>query len=397
MQPQKVDLGIDALINDLIDSPPSWLNKKRLGLLLNPASVNSDIVSTADLLHQYFPGQLKALFTPQHGYHAAKQDNMIESDDLVHRHMNIPIYSLYGKTRIPLLHMLENIDTLIIDIQDVGTRVYTFIYTVSYCMEAAKQHGKTVVILDRPNPISGNYIEGNCLEAEYCSFVGRYSIPMRHGLTIAEFARYINDIADIHCELDIVPMKGWHRNMFFDETNLSWLAPSPNMPTVSTAMVYPGQVIFEGTNISEGRGTTQPFEIIGAPFIDTDILLKDLGEISGVYLRPLCFEPTFNKWNNELCYGVQLHVTDRKQYQPYTTSLKILQTIIQHFPNEFQWKLPPYEYEFEKMPIDLIIGSQNIRKKIENNYNIDELEKSWQSELTFFKEQSKQYYLYPND
>ena len=240
MNVKKIKPGIDVLIDTMVNSPPSWLANKRLGLLLNPASVNSSLISTADLIHQYFPGQLKALFTPQHGYHASKQDNMIESDDLVHKHYNIPIYSLYGKTRIPLPQMLENIDTLLVDLQDVGTRVYTFIYTLSYCMETAKTSGKTVVVLDRPNPISGKQIEGNCLEHEYCSFVGRFSIPMRHGLTIAEFARYINVMAEIHCELDVIPMKGWQRDLYHDETNLFWLAPSPNMPTLSTAIVYPG-------------------------------------------------------------------------------------------------------------------------------------------------------------
>ncbi|MBF0451894.1 MAG: DUF1343 domain-containing protein [Candidatus Magnetomorum sp.] len=394
MHSKKIETGIDVLINTLVDSPPSWLAKKRLGILLNPASVNSQLESTADLIHKNFPGQLKALFTPQHGYHAAKQDNMIESDDLIHRHFNIPIYSLYGRTRFPLPHMLENIDTLLVDIQDVGTRVYTFIYTLSYCMEAAKKHGKTIVVLDRPNPVSGTQIEGNCLESSYSSFVGRYTIPMRHGLTIAELALYINATANIQCELEVIPMNGWQRNMYYDDTDLYWLAPSPNMPTVSTAMVYPGQVMFEGTNISEGRGTTQPFEIMGAPFIDSDTLLKDIGNIPGVYFRPLCFEPTFNKWQGELCNGFQIHVIDRNQYNSYTTSLKILQAIIRQYPKDFQWKLPPYEYEFEKMPIDLILGSQNIRKEIEKGSNIDDLQDLWQAGTDAFEQKSSLFYMY---
>ncbi|KPA10194.1 Uncharacterized conserved protein UCP016719 [Candidatus Magnetomorum sp. HK-1] len=394
MHLNKTKTGIDVLTTTLVQKPPSCLINKDLGLLLNPASVNSQIESTADLINKFFPKQLKALFTPQHGYHAAKQDNMIESDDLIHNQFKIPVYSLYGKTRIPLSHMFEKIDTLIVDIQDVGTRVYTFIYTLSYCMEAAKKYGKTVLVLDRPNPISGYSIEGNCLETQWQSFVGRYSIPMRHGLTIAEFARYINEIEDINCDLDVIPMDGWQREMYFDDTNLPWLAPSPNMPTLSTAIVYPGQVILEGTNISEGRGTTQPFEIMGAPFIETEQLLNDMGDLPGVYLRPLCFEPTFNKWHGELCQGIQIHVVDRNKYNSYTTSLKILQAIIQRYPKEFKWKSPPYEYEFEKMPIDLILGSQQIRKDIEKGKDIDTLQASWKAETMAFHEKTKKYYLY---
>jgi len=389
-----IKTGIDLLTTKFKNSPPSCLTKKRLGLLINPASVNSNFESTADLVNKFFPKQLKALFTPQHGYYAAKQDNMIESDDLVHKQLKIPVYSLYGKTRIPSQHMFEKIDTLIVDIQDVGTRVYTFIYTISYCMEVAKKFGKKVLVLDRPNPVSGLSIEGNCLEPEWRSFVGRYPIPMRHGLTIAEFAGYINETANIHCELEVIPMEGWQRSMYYDDTNLPWLAPSPNMPTLSTAIVYPGQVIWEGTNISEGRGTTQPFEIMGAPFIDTEHLLNELGDLPGVYLRPLCFEPTFNKWYGELCHGIQIHVVNRKKYNSYLTSLRILQTIIKLYPKDFQWKLPPYEYEFEKMPIDLILGSQQIRKSLEKGEDLDKLEKSWQNKTMEFEETVKKYYLY---
>jgi len=394
MKKSTIETGIDILINTLTGKPPSWLANKRLGILLNPASLNRQLQSSADLIDQAFPGQLNAIFTPQHGYFAAKQDNMIESYDLVHPKFNIPVFSLYGKTRIPTPDMMAQIDILLIDIQDVGTRVYTFIYTISYCMEAAKKAGKTIVILDRPNPISGVQVEGNCLEAEFESFVGRYPIPMRHGLTIAEFARYINDTANIHCDLEIVQMNGWKRGMYFDNTDLSWVAPSPNMPTVNTAMVYPGQVIFEGTNISEGRGTTQPFEIMGAPFIDNEKLISDIGDLPGIYLRPLCFEPTFNKWKGVLCHGFQIHVIDRKKYNSYVSSLKILQAIIRRYPDNFQWKNPPYEYEFDKMPIDLILGSQSIRKSIENDIDIDTLHKQWQPLTAEFENITKSYLLY---
>jgi uncharacterized protein YbbC (DUF1343 family) len=396
MKKYTIETGIDILINTLTSNPPSWLANKRLGILLNPASLNKALQSSADLVNQFFPGQLKALFTPQHGYFAAKQDNMIESDDLKHPEYNIPVFSLYGKTRIPTSTMMAHIDTLIIDIQDVGTRVYTFIYTLSYCMEVAKKAGKTIVILDRPNPISGRQVEGNCLEKDFQSFVGRYPIPMRHGLTIAEFARFINDTANIHCDLEIVPMKGWKRRMYFDDTDLTWVAPSPNMPTVNTALVYPGQVIFEGTNISEGRGTTQPFEIMGAPFIDNKALISDLENLPGVYLRPVCFEPTFNKWKGILCQGVQIHVIDRAQYNSYVSSLRILQAIIRRYPGDFQWKMPPYEYEYDKMPIDLILGSQRLRIDIESGKDIHTLQEQWQSLTDDFENRIASYLLYDN-
>jgi len=392
MEKISIETGIDVLTNS--QPQPSWLKNKRLGILLNPASVSKSLLSSVDLIYQHFPGQLKALFTPQHGYHAAKQDNMIESSDLVHPKYNIPIFSLYGKTRVPLPHMMNTIDTLLIDIQDVGTRVYTFIYTLSYCMEAAKANEKTVVVLDRPNPIAGDRIEGNCLENEFQSFVGRYPIPMRHGLTIAEFARYINEIANIHCDLKVIPMNGWKRNMYYDQTDLTWVAPSPNMPTVNTAMVYPGQVIFEGTNISEGRGTTQPFEIFGAPFIETDLLIKDLDHIPGIYLRPISFEPTFNKWKETLCQGFQIHITNRNQYNPYETSLRILQSIIRRYPNDFQWKHPPYEYELKKMPIDLILGSKQLRQSIERGQDLELLKQEWQPLTSLFEKQVKNFLLY---
>jgi uncharacterized protein YbbC (DUF1343 family) len=394
MKKARIETGLDRLINFHTEKPPSWLNNKRLGILLNPASLNKHLQSSAKLINQAFPGQLNALFTPQHGYFASKQDNMIESDDLRHPEFNIPVFSLYGKTRIPTPYMMEKIDTLLIDIQDVGTRVYTFIYTLSYCMEAAKAAEKTIVILDRPNPVSGLQVEGNCLEAEYQSFVGRYPIPMRHGLTIAEFAKYINDFANIHCDLEIVPMKGWKRNMYYDATDLTWVAPSPNMPTVNTALVYPGQVIFEGTNISEGRGTTQPFEIMGAPFIDNETLISDIGDLPGVYLRPVCFEPTFNKWKGVQCQGFQIHVIDRQQYHSYVSSLKILQAIIRRYPHEFQWKSPPYEYEYKKIPIDLILGSQRLRKAIASGDDIDTLQTQWQSLTAEFENRTTPYLLY---
>jgi len=382
--------GLESLINN----PPSWIKDKRLGLLLNPASVNTSFSFSRDIINTRFPGQLKALFSPQHGYFAAKQDNMIESYDIKDNELDIPVYSLYGKTRKPHPKMFDNIDILLIDIQDVGTRVYTFIYTVSYCMEAAKQYNKKIAILDRPNPIGGEQVEGNCLDTDFASFVGRYPIPMRHGMTIGEISLLFNNYFKINCDLEVVPMKGWNRQMYFKDTQLPWVAPSPNLPTPESAIVYPGQVIWEGTNVSEGRGTTQPFEIFGAPYIDPKKILNTVGEIPGICLRTACFEPTFNKWKSEICNGFQIHVTDNKLYKPYIASLKLLQAIIKCHPKDFKWKSPPYEYEFEKQPIDLILGSKDLRKSIENMESLDKNESMWQKELNNFKTISEKYWLY---
>ncbi|MDD2390588.1 MAG: DUF1343 domain-containing protein [Desulfobacterales bacterium] len=387
----KVQTGLERLI----ESPPEWLKGKKIGLLCNPASIDSQFRHASQLIHRMFPEQLTALYSPQHGFHAEKQDNMIESDSFTDQTLNIPVYSLYGKTRIPTRQMIKPVDVLIIDLQDVGTRVYTFIHTVSYCMEAAKTFGTRVLVLDRPNPVTGCMIEGNCLSPDCRSFVGRFPIPMRHGMTIGELCLLFNHHFGIGCELDVIPMSGWKRHMYFEDSGLPWVAPSPNLPTPVSARVYPGQVLWEGTNISEGRGTTQPFETFGAPFIDTQTLLNNLkGTIPGAILRKTVFEPTSNKWQNCACNGFQIHITDPYLYHPYRTSLKLLHAIIAGFKNDFSWKQPPYEYEFERLPIDLILGGQHIRTRIERGDDIDDIEASWQPELDQFINTSKKFYLY---
>ncbi len=264
-------------LENLIESPPAYLSGCRLGLLCNPASVDRKLRHAVTCINNRFPGQLTALFAPQHGFFSEKQDNMVESDDTQDPVLDIPVFSLYGKTRKPTADMFDQLDVLIIDLQDVGTRVYTFIYSISYCLEAAKQYGKKVLILDRPNPVNGRSVEGNLLKPEWASFVGRYEIPMRHGLTVAEFAQFINYHFKINCNLAVIPMTGWQRHMFYQDTGLPWVPPSPNLPTPMSAMVYPGQVLWEGTNVSEGRGTCLPFELFGAPYIDPDKLLAAIG------------------------------------------------------------------------------------------------------------------------
>ncbi len=383
-------------LENLIDTPPPWLENKRLGLLCNPASVDSRFMHAKDLLHQQFGKRFKALFSPQHGLYAEKQDNMIESDDFYDPILKVPVFSLYGRTRRPTSDMMDQIDVLIIDLQDVGTRVYTFLTTVSYCLEEAAKTGKTILILDRPNPVNGIQIEGNCLQPEFASFVGRYPIPMRHGLTIGEYACWINERYDIGCDLAVIPMQGWQRNMHYRKTGLNWVAPSPNLPTPESAMVYPGQVIWEGTNISEGRGTTQPFELFGAPFVNIDKILSFMGGklLKGCVLRPAVFEPTANKWKNIPCHGFQLHVTDPDRFAPYEISLKLLAAMIFHHNEQFAWKLPPYEYESEILPIDLIIGNGQIRKEIEAGKDIDDIMTQHRQQIMSFMEDTRPYRLY---
>ncbi|MFH1154624.1 MAG: DUF1343 domain-containing protein [Pseudomonadota bacterium] len=376
-------------------SPLKRLKGKRLGLLANPASVTPDFCHASGILSRIYPGQLKALFSPQHGFYAQKQDNMIESDHSWDKALDIPVFSLYSSVRKPCTEMLDTIDTLIIDLQDAGTRVYTFIYTISLCLEAAAAMGKEIIVLDRPNPVGGTAVEGNLLDMAYSSFVGRYPIPMRHGLTVGEISRLFNTRYGIHADLTVIPMQGWQRQMLFHDTGLPWIAPSPNLPTAASTIVYPGQVIFEGTNVSEGRGTTQPFEIFGAPFLETDLILEAVrNRTPGMVLRPLCFEPTSNKWQLQACHGFQMHVTDALVFRPYKTSLLLLQAIVKYHSDQFQWKQPPYEYDFHNLPIDLILGSRTLRERIGAMEDLDDLEKEWQKDCLDFQQISRGIWLY---
>jgi uncharacterized protein YbbC (DUF1343 family) len=387
-----VQIGLERFL----ESPPKWAADVRLGLLCNPASVDGNFNHARLRIQRCFADQLKALYSPQHGFFAEKQDNMIESSDGVDPVLNLPIYSLYGKTRKPTQSMLDPIDVLLVDLQDVGTRVYTFIYTLSYCLESAKALNKKVVVLDRPNPINGKTVEGNCLNPDYRSFVGRYALPMRHGLTIGELAKLFNEHFKIGCDLEIIPMKGWRRSMFFKQTGLPWVAPSPNLPTPVSTMVYPGQVLWEGTNISEGRGTTLPFELFGAPYLNPDKIVGRIGtaSIPGVVLRPVVFEPTANKWKMQPCRGFQIHITNPEVYRPYETSLRLLQAVILYHKEAFQWKQPPYEYETRRLPIDLIIGDRVIRRQLEDMQPVESLVESWQTGLAEFCEISQRFWLY---
>src|SRR6185436_12713586 len=307
-------LGLEVLL----ESKLNLLQGARVGLIVNPASIDSRFRHAADRFHQHPQINLTALFGPQHGIRGETQDNMIEWQSFRDKRTGLPAYSLYGETRKPTPEMLDGVDVLVFDIQDVGTRVYTFIYTMALAMEAARDCGKRFVVLDRPNPINGVQIEGNILEPEFQSFVGMFPIPMRHGMTIGELALIFNQEFGIGCDLEVVQMEGWHRNMWFEDTGLPWVMPSPNMPTVDTAIVYPGTVMFEGTNISEGRGTTRPFELTGAPWPIAERFAEQLNalKLDGVLFRPAVFEPTFQKHARTTCAGAQMQVLDRRTFRP---------------------------------------------------------------------------------
>jgi len=385
-------LGVDILF----ESKLSLLDGARVGLIVNPSSVTQQFQHSADLFHQHPQIKLTALFGPQHGIRGETQDNMIEWQTFHDRKTALPAYSLYGETRKPTPEMLADVDILVFDIQDVGTRVYTFIYTMALAMEAARECSKRFVVLDRPNPIGGVQVEGNLLEPEFRSFVGMFPIPMRHGMTIGELALMFNRDFGIGCELEIVKMEGWRRAMWYKNTHLPWVMPSPNMPTLDTAVVYPGSVMLEGTTVSEGRGTTRPFEIIGAPYIDPDGLIEELRKdnLPGIVFRPLHFQPTFHKFAGELCGGIQLHITDRNVFKPVITGVAIISAIRRLNIDRFEWKQPPYEYVYDKLPFDVINGGSRLREQIEAGTRMSDIEQSWRTGLTEFTEHRESYLLY---
>ncbi len=348
--------------------------------------MDSNLIHARFLVNDAFPGSLKALFSPQHGLYAEKQDNMKESQDTFDPILGIPIFSLYGQNRKPQKEQLSLIDILLVDLQDCGTRVYTYVWTLFLAMKECAKKGVAVAILDRPNPIGGEVVEGNILEEELFSFVGMAPLPMRHGMTMGELACFLASYASLDLDLYVVKAKGWQRNMYFDQTGLCWVIPSPNMPRIETAMVYPGQVILEGTNLSEGRGTTLPFEIFGAPYLDVDRLIKEIGIVEGAILRYQSFEPTFNKWQHQRCHGLQLHIIDRERFRPYRFTVNLLSALRRLQGQDFSWTPPPYEYDFFNLPADLIMGSKALRRMIESGKPPEEIDEFLKThEKTFYK------------
>ena len=369
----------------------------RVGLVANPASVDHAFRHVADRIAEQPGVTLAALFGPQHGFHADVQDNMIETGHARHPRLGIPVHSLYSDTREPTAAMLAGLDVLVIDLQDVGTRVYTYAYTMANCLRAARRVGLRVVVCDRPNPIGGEAVEGPVLDPAYASFVGQFAIPLRHGLTIGELARLFNDHFGVGADLEVVPLDGWTRAMYHDVAEAPWVIPSPNLPTLDSATVYPGMVLLEGTTLSEGRGTTRPFEIAGAPGIDPDRLAAGLNglDLPGVHFRPATFEPTFQKHAGRTCGGCQIHVTERRAFRPVLSAVAIVAACRRAAPEHFAWREPPYEYEHERMPIDILAGSDALRRDLDDDRPAFDIAAGWAADVSRFEATRRPFLLYP--
>ncbi len=369
---------------------------RRIGLVANPASLDADRRHVVEVAAAAPEIRLTALFGPQHGFRSDVQDNMIETDHARHPRLKVPVYSLYGETRTPTPAMLSDIDLLVVDLQDVGTRVYTYIHTMTNCLQACAAGGIPVVVCDRPNPIGGDAVEGPTLRPGYESFVGQFPIPLRHGLTIGELARLCNERFDLGAAIEVLPLAGWRRNEYHDETGLPWVLPSPNLPTLESAIVYPGMVLLEGTNLSEGRGTTRPFEIAGAPWLDAHRLAAAMNDLAlpGIWFRPAEFQPTFQKHAGQSCGGCQLHVTDRSAFRPVLTAVAFLQVCRRLAPDRFAWREPPYEYETVIPPIDILSGSDALRRSLDDDVPYTAIAEEWTADLDAFRRVREHYLSY---
>jgi uncharacterized protein YbbC (DUF1343 family) len=385
-----VRLGSDLLLST------SRLHGSRVAVVCNHASVDRGFLHVVDRLASAEDVTLAAIFGPQHGFRSDVQDNMIETphgDDVSRR---VPIYSLYSETREPTAEMLRGVDVMVIDLQDIGARIYTYIYTMANCLRACGRHGVPVIVCDRPNPINGIDVEGALLLPGFESFVGLFPIPMRHGMTIGELASLFNERFHLGATLEVVKMEGWRREMYADASHLPWVMPSPNMPTLETAVVYPGTVLFEGTMLSEGRGTTRPFELVGAPWIDAERFARAMNVLGlpGVFFRPAVFEPTFQKHAKQTCGGCQIHVTDRAAFKPVLTGAALIQMFRRQDPAKFAWRQPPYEYEHDKLPIDILAGSDALRRQIESDVAPQRIADSWRRDEEEFRQLRQPYLLY---
>jgi uncharacterized protein YbbC (DUF1343 family) len=385
-----VRLGSDVLLST------TRLRGQRVGVVCNHASVDRGFLHIIDRLEAAEGVTLAAIFGPQHGFRSDVQDNMVETPHRTDGRRRVPVYSLYSETREPAGQMLSGLDVLVVDLQDIGARIYTYIYTMANCLRAGAKHGVPVIVCDRPNPIGGDAVEGETLVRGFESFVGLYPIPMRHGMTIGELARLFNEHFHIGAELVVVPMEGWTRSQFADETGLPWVMPSPNMPTLDTAIVYPGTVLFEGILISEGRGTTRPFELVGAPWIDGERFAAGMNALGlpGAHFRPAGFEPTFQKHAKTPCGGCQIHVTDRRTFTPVLTGVALAQMFRRADPAQFAWRPPPYEYEHDKLPIDILAGSDRLRRQIEADVPALEIAEGWRADEQAFTELRRPFLLY---
>jgi uncharacterized protein YbbC (DUF1343 family) len=385
--------GLESLIKKF----PPELKGKNIGILCHASSISTDYRHISEIFYTRKDCKLVALFGPQHGIHGQTQDNMIEWQSQKHPVYNIPLYSLYGSHRKPTSEMLKGIDIFLIDLQDVGARLYTYIWTVKLCMEACSEAGIAVWVLDRPNPVAMLPFDGPVLKKEFFTFVGGASIPLCHRMTIGEMANWIKDKYYSQCNLKVEWMKNWRRHSIYSDSGLPWVLPSPNIPTLLTALVYPGTVLIEALNLSEGRGTTIPFELFGAPFINSEKLKKNLDDrhIKGCAFRPHDFIPTFHKFAGELCYGMQIHITDITSYRPVGTALEIFEAIIETSePGSLNFKSPPYEYEYNLMPFDILSGDSGMRETLIYEKNIQSEKERWESEIEDFSKEFKKLAFY---
>ncbi|WP_404802158.1 exo-beta-N-acetylmuramidase NamZ family protein [Bacillus infantis] len=385
---KKFELGIEVLLDD----QKELIEGKRVGLITNPTGVDQELNSIVDLLHNDPEVELTALYGPEHGVRGSAQAGEYV-EFYTDEKTGLPVYSLYGATKKPTPEMLENVDVLLFDIQDVGTRFYTYIYTMAYAMEAAKENDIPFIVLDRPNPLGGTEVEGPVLETPYKSFVGNYEIPLRHGMTVGELAKLFNEEFEIGADLTVVKMKGWKRDMYYDETGLQFVMPSPNMPTLDTALVYPGAALIEGTNVSEGRGTTKPFELIGAPFINADNLAQQLNSLNlkGVSFRAASFTPSISKHAGKLSHGIQIHITDRDEFEPVKTGLHIVKSIHDLYPEDFAFRA---EDSRGISFFDQLIGNGWVRDAIDEGKSVEWIESQWKDELKDFNKVRKDYLMY---
>ena len=383
-------MTVKAGVDILLENPEKHLRGSRVGLVTNPTGATGDLTPTLDALYSHPCVELKAVFGPEHGARGDVQDALPVGHS-IDPSTGLPVYSLYGEFMKPTAEMLEGVDALVLDIQDVGARFYTYTSTLTYSLQAAAEHGVSLIVLDRPNPVNGLAVEGNILEPEFKSFVGLHPIPMRHGLTMGELARFVNQ--EIGADLTVVPMRGWRRGMWFDETGLPWVQPSPNIPTLDTATVYPGACLFEGVNVSEGRGTTHPFECLGAPWIDGERWAAELNGLGlgGVRFRACSFTPTFSKYDGQRCVGVQLHVLDRSSFKPVETALHMLAAVLRLWPEEFRWLEPSYD---RRRHFDLLAGTSKTREALGRGTPVQEIVDGWREKLEEFDEMRQDFLIY---